>query len=200
MRTLWAILLRVLGACLALLSCIPMVAMLPAGFVAVMGLVGLTAAPVIAWAAPLAPIAPYLFIVSTVLLAIGHLRCGWQPASVALVGGLLVFLAMYVIVVPTTMSQETTQTSIPATAEAMAGMPTAAPNGDMSGMEQATPVSAPPLAMPGMLGRTNAPLFYVGVVLIISSFGLVWWRRWTKLCQPLNPLHELRSIVSVRRN
>ena len=180
MRTLWAALLRVLGALLAQVSCIPLIAMLPAGFVTLLSLLGLTATPLLAWAAPLAPIASYLFIVSIGFLVVGHLRCRWQPASVALVGGLLVFLAMYVLVVPMA-SLETPPTPRPATGEAM------------SGMEQATPVSTSPPAMLGMLGRTNASLFYAGVVLIMSSFGLVWWRRRAQLCRLLNPLRGLRT-------
>ena len=164
-RRFWAGSLRLLGAALALVSCVPMLAMLPAGFVAVVSLIGLTSPPVVAGVAPLAPVAPWLFGVSVVLLTMGHARCGWQPAGLAAVGGLLVYLAMYVLVGPVVM-------------DAMTGM---------EGM------IASDAAQTAMTGLTNAPLFYLGLTLMVASFGLVGWRRRRGVCHPFNPLALLRS-------
>lgn len=168
MQNFWAGTLRLLGVVLALVSCIPMVAMLPAGFALVLGLVGLASPTIFAWAAPLAPIAPLLFILSVGLLVLGHSRCGWQPASIAALGGLLVYLAMYVFVVPITMDT-------------------------MTGMEPMTPVDTSPTNMADMTGLTNAPLFYAGLTLMAGSFGLVVWRRQANVCRPFNPFSFLRS-------
>lgn len=164
MRNFWAGTLRLFGAILAVVSCIPMLAMLPAGFATVLAVLGLAAPPLVAWATPLAPIAPPLLILSIALLVIGNLRCGWQPASLAALGGLLVYVAMYVFVTPATIDA-------------------------MTGMEGMTPAE---ISQPAMLGFTNAPLFYVGLTLVVGSFGLVLWRRWQKICHPFNPLTFLR--------
>ncbi|MEP6896002.1 MAG: hypothetical protein ABI986_10380 [Chloroflexota bacterium] len=160
MRNFWAGTLRLLGAIVALVSCIPMLAMLPAGFATVLALLGLAAPPLVAWATPFAPIAPPLLILSVAILVIGNLRCGWQPASLAALGGLLVYLAMYVFVTPVAMDV-------------------------MSGMQGMTSAET---SQPAMLGLTNAPMFYVGLILMVGSFGLVLWRRWQKICRPFNPL------------
>ena len=165
MRNFWAGIFRLLGAALALLSCIPMLAMLPAGFATALALIGLAAPPLVTWATPLAPIAPPLLILSVALLVIGTLRCGWQPASLAALGGLLVYLAMYVFVTPIAMDTM----------------------GEMQGMTSAETLQT---AMPGL---TNAPMFYIGLTLIVVSFVLVLWRRWQKNCRPFNPLTFLRA-------
>ncbi len=166
MRNLWAGALRLLGLLLAVVSCIPMLAMLPAGVVTALALIGVTAPPLVAWATPLAPIAPLLSILSVALLVIGNLGCGWQPASLAAGGGLLVYLSMYVFVMPQAMDA-------------------------MTGMHRMTPAEPPPTTMPGL---TNAPLFYIGLILMVGSLGLVVWRRWQKVCHPFNPLTFLRAI------
>jgi LPXTG-motif cell wall-anchored protein len=164
LRNLWAGIFRLLGAALALASCIPMLAMLPAGFATILALLGLGASPLLALAAPLAPFAPSLLILSVAIFVFGNLRCGWQPAGLAAIGGLLVYLSMYVFVTP--MARE-----------AMTGM---------QGMILAqTPRS-------GMLGLTNAPMFYIGLLLMIASFGLVLWRRRQKICLPFSPLAMFR--------
>jgi LPXTG-motif cell wall-anchored protein len=168
MRNIWAGTFRLLGAALALVSCIPMLAMLPAGFATALSLIGLATPPIVAWAAPLAPVAPLLFILSLGLLIAGHSRCGWQPASVAAVGGLLVYLAMYVFVIPVAMDA-------------------------MTGMEQMTSPDTSQAAMSGMTGLTNAPLFYAGLILLVGSFGLVVWRRRANVCRPFNPFGFLRT-------
>lgn len=166
MRNLWEGILRLLGTLLTLVSCIPMLAMLPTGFVTVLSFIGFTNPPILAWAIPLTPVAPLLLILSVVLLAIGHLRCGWQPASLVAVGGLLVYLAMYVFITPLAMDT-------------------------MSGMEG---MSIPETSQTTMPGLTNAPMFYVGLTLMVGSFGLVLWRRWQKICRPFNPLAYLRAM------
>ena len=163
MRNLWAGILRLLGATLALVSCIPMLAMLPVGFATALSIIGLAASPIVAWAAPLAPIAPLLLIVSVVLLVIGNARCGWQPASIAALGGLLVYLAMYVFVIPAAMDA-------------------------MTGMEKMTPA-----IVSSMAGHTNVPLFYIGLTLMAGSFVLVFWRRIQKVCRPFTPFAFLRT-------
>lgn len=95
-------LLKFTGAALTAVSCIPMLAALPGGIVAVLGLLGITATsvPIVALTSPLAPIAQPLLLVSIGLLIAGHLRCGWLPALLAAIGGLLIYLAMYVFVIP----------------------------------------------------------------------------------------------------
>lgn len=94
--------LKLTGVALTAVSCIPMLAALPGGIVAVLGLLGITAtsAPIVALTTPLAPIAQPLLLISIGLLIVGHLRCGWLPALLAAVGGLLIYLAMYVFVIP----------------------------------------------------------------------------------------------------
>lgn len=164
MRNLWAGILRTVGATLALVSCIPMLAMLPVGFATALSVIGLAAPPLVAWAAPLAPVASLLFIVSVVLLVIGNARCGWQPASIAALGGLLVYFAMYVLVTPATMDAMDT----------------------MSGMESMSPAQTS-----SMTGLTNASLFYIGVTLMVISFALVLWRRIQRVCRPFNPFKFL---------
>jgi len=143
-----------------------MLAMLPVGFATALALIGLAAPPLVAWATPLAPIAPPLLILSVALLVIGNLRCGWQPASLAALGGLLVYLAMYVLVTPVAMDA-------------------------MTGMQGMIPAE---ISQPAMPGLTNAPMFYIGLTLMVSSFGLVFWRRWQKICHPFNPLAFLRIL------
>jgi hypothetical protein len=71
MQNIWAGTFRLLGATLALVSCIPMLAMLPSGFVTLLSLIGLATPPIVAWAAPLTPVAPLLFISSVGLLIAG---------------------------------------------------------------------------------------------------------------------------------
>ena len=166
MQNLWAGILRLLGAILALVSCIPMLAMLPAGFATALTLIGLAAPPLVGWATPLAPIAPPLLVLSVALLVIGNLRCGWQAASLAAAGGLLVYLAMYIFVMPATMDA-------------------------MTGMQGMAPAET---SQPAMSGLTNAPMFYIGLIMMVSSVGLVLWRRWRKICHPFNPLAFLRTI------
>jgi hypothetical protein len=165
MRNLWDNILRLLGAILALVSCIPMLAMLPGGFASALVLLGLAAPLVAAWTAPLAPIAPWLLILSVALIVIGDLRCGWQPTILAALGGLLVYLSMYVLVTPVATDTMT----------------------DMQGMVSAD------AAQSTMAGLTNAPMFYIGLALMIGSFALVLWRRWKKVCQPFNPVALLRA-------
>ena len=94
--------LKLTGAALTAVSCIPMLATLPGGIIAALGLLGITAtsAPIVALTAPLAPIAQPLLLISIGLLIVGHLRCGWLPALLAAIGGLLIYLAMYVLVIP----------------------------------------------------------------------------------------------------
>lgn len=165
MRNLWAGAFRLLGTILALLSCVPMVAMLPAGFATALAFLGFTAPWLVAWATPLASFAPPLFVLSVVFLVIGNLRCGWQPASLAGLGGVLIYLAMFVFVTPMTIGTTT-------------GMPGMAPS---------------TTSKPTMLGLTNASMFYMGLLLIAVSFGFVLWRRWRKTCSPINPLAFFRT-------
>lgn len=140
--------------------------MLPAGFVTVLGLIGLASAPLVSWTMPLTPFAPLLLILSVVVLVLGNSRCGWQPASLAAFGGLFVYLAMYVFITP--LAKDT-----------------------MSSMEGMSALEPSQTTMPGL---TNASMFYFGLTLMVGSFGLVLWRRWRKFCRPFNPLVFLRAL------
>src|SRR5712692_3645328 len=100
MRLRWDRIHPLVGSALAILSCIPMLGMLPAGFAAILSLGGLATPVFAAWVAPLAPFAPWLFILSIVLVTLGHSRCGWQPAGMTAAGGSAIYRAMYVFIVP----------------------------------------------------------------------------------------------------
>lgn len=86
--------LRALGGIGGLASCLPMLAMLPAGFTGAIGAVGLEADSGLGQ--ELAPVAKPLLLVSATLLAVGGLRCSRLAAAVALAGGGLLYLGMYV--------------------------------------------------------------------------------------------------------
>lgn len=90
--------LRALGGIGGLASCLPMLAMLPAGFAGALGAVGLEADSGLSQ--ELAPVAKPLLLVSAVVLAVGGLRCSRLAAAVALAGGGLLYLAMYVSTQP----------------------------------------------------------------------------------------------------
>lgn len=81
-----------------------MLGILPAGFATALAFIGLAAPPIVGWAAPFAPLAPYLFTIAIILIVIAHARCGWQPAGFAAVGGFLIYLAMYMLVTPAEMN------------------------------------------------------------------------------------------------
>ncbi len=81
-----------------LISCIPMVAMLPGAVGGALGLVGLGASSVVV--SRLAPalnvIAQPLLLLSAVLLVVGGLRCSRGIVALALIGGVLLYGSMYV--------------------------------------------------------------------------------------------------------
>jgi len=113
----------------------------------------------------------------------------------AVIGGLLIYLAMYVFAVPAplidhaaleTMPEMSPSTTVPNPDDPMAGMIDAAP--DAESMAQ----------LPGMVGLTNEPLFYTGLALLFGSFGLGWWRRRRDVCQPLHPLRAMRAAFARR--
>lgn len=81
-----------------LVSCLPMVAMLPGVAGSVLGVVGLGASSaVVSWLAPgLGVVAQPLLLFSVLMLAVGGLRCGRTVVALALVGGALLYLSMYV--------------------------------------------------------------------------------------------------------
>lgn len=85
---------RALGAAGGIASCLPMLAMLPAGFAGAIGAVGLEANTGLSQ--ELAPVAKPLLLVSATLLAVGGLRCSRLAAGLALAGGALLYLSMYV--------------------------------------------------------------------------------------------------------
>lgn len=89
---------RVLGGIGALASCVPMVAMMPAGFATALSFVGLGAssAAVHTLAPHLNPIAQPLLLLSAALLAVTSLRCSLAAVFTASSGGLLMYLGMYV--------------------------------------------------------------------------------------------------------
>ena len=90
---------RALGGIGALVSCLPMVAMLPGGFVAALGLIGLgsSSAAVRTLAPQLNSVAQPLLLVSAALLAVTSLRCSRLAVASAASGGVLLYLGMYVI-------------------------------------------------------------------------------------------------------
>lgn len=81
-----------------LVSCLPMVAMLPGVASGVLGVVGLGASgAVVSRLAPgLGVVAKPLLLFSVLMLAIGGLRCGRTVVALALGGGALLYLSMYV--------------------------------------------------------------------------------------------------------
>lgn len=81
-----------------LVSCIPMVAMLPGAAGGALGLVGLGAssAVVARFAPALNTVAQPLLLFSVLMLAVGGLRCGRSVVALALVGGALIYVSMYV--------------------------------------------------------------------------------------------------------
>ncbi len=91
-----------LGGLGALASCLPMVAMLPGGFAAALGFIGLgsTSAAVNTLAPQLNSVAQPLLLVSAALLAVTSLRCSRLAVASAASGGLLLYLGMYVITRP----------------------------------------------------------------------------------------------------
>lgn len=76
-----------------------MVGMLPGGVAGLLGLVGVGASSGVAiWlASNLATVGAPLLIASTVVLAVASLSCSRLAVSVALAGGALMYLSMYVI-------------------------------------------------------------------------------------------------------
>ena len=81
-----------------LVSCLPMVAMLPGVAGSVLGVVGLGASS--ALVSRLAPglgvVAQPLLLFSVLMLAVGGLQCGRTVVALALVGGALLYLSMYI--------------------------------------------------------------------------------------------------------
>ncbi len=90
---------RTLGGVGALASCLPMVAMLPGGFAAALGLIGLgsSSAAVRTLAPQLNSVAQPLLLVSVTLLAVTSLRCSRLAVASAASGGVLLYLGMYLI-------------------------------------------------------------------------------------------------------
>lgn len=142
------------AAALALLSCVPMAAMLPAAAATAFSILGVdaTSGP---WAAArhaLDPIAQPLLIASVLLLIATTLRCGRGPALLVTAGGTALYFSMYVL--PS------------AGSNAMANM--SAPGAPGNTSTQAT----------------NAPLFYTGIALIALTFIWSAIRRRRHTCSP----------------
>lgn len=140
--------MRAGGALLAVVSCLPMVAMLPGAAATVLSTLGANASDG-PWAAvrqALDPVARPLLIVSVLLLVAGSLRCGRAPAAMAAAGGGLLYMSMYVL---------------PGSTTGMAGM-----------------------ANQNVMGATNAPLFYSGLILIVMTFAWSAIRRLRHTCRP----------------
>lgn len=90
---------RLLGGAGALASCLPMVAMLPSGFAAALGFIGLgTSSAAVSTLAPqLNTVAQPLLLLSASVLTVANLRCSLLPVATAAGGGILLYLSMYVI-------------------------------------------------------------------------------------------------------
>lgn len=78
-----------MGRVLAAGSCVPMLAMLPAGIGTLLATVGVrsTSGPFAPLARWLQPAAKPLLVVAVLAVAAGLLRCGWRPALAVIAGG-----------------------------------------------------------------------------------------------------------------
>lgn len=156
--------LRALAGVLGFASCLPMLAMLPAGVVAALAAVGIRASsgPFAALARDLAPVAKPLLVAATLLLVLAGLRCGLGPAILGGLGGSLLYLGMYVLASP-------------------AGV---GPDGGMAGMGAMTSPT-------GQSAAVNAPVFYLGLALFVGAYGWPVIRHRRRSCRPL--LHSWAS-------
>jgi hypothetical protein len=153
--------LRIGAIALGIGSCIPMLAMLPAGIVAAGSALGVhaTSGPAPPVGSALAPLARPLLVLATLSLVIAALRCGIRPAALAATGGTLLYLSMYVL---------------PSGGRAMRGMANmAAPH--------STPTSA---QRAGAAGLTNGPVFYAGLAAIVATYVWSGIRRRRHACRP----------------
>lgn len=156
--------LRVLAAVFGAASCLPMLAMLPAGVATLASTVGIhaTSGPAAPLARSLAPVARPLLVLATLSLVGAALRCGIRPAVLAGVGGTLLYLSMYVL-------------------------PTAAPVGtrmaDMGGSLHGLGTVA---ARAGASGATNAATFYLGLAALVATYLWSGLRHRRRSCHPVS--------------
>jgi hypothetical protein len=154
---------QALGGVLTLASCLPMVTMLPGAVATLLATLGSTATsgPFAPVARGLAPVARPLLIAAVLLLVAGSPRCGIGPAILAVVGGTLLYLSMYVLPHPSS-----------------PGM------GGMAGMHS-LPVGGT-AGRAGAVGATNAPLFYLGLAAYLGTFVWSAVRRHRRGCRPVS--------------
>ena len=141
-----------------------MLAMLPGGIATPFAVVGVKSAtgPVAPLARFLAPAARPLLLVGIAGLVLATLRRGLRPALLALVGGGLLYLSMYVL---------------PGTnAHAMVGM------AGMTGPAHSLPATA---ARAGVQGMTNPPAFFIGLGALAGTFIWSAVRRRHASCRPV---------------
>ena len=153
--------LRGLAVAVGLGSCLPMLAMLPGGIATALAVVGLKSAtgPAAPLARFLSPAAQPLLLVGIAGLVLATLRCGLRPALLALAGGGLLYLSMYVLP--------------GANGNAMAGMTAPA---------HSLPATA---ARAGAQGMTNAPAFFIGLAALAGTFIWSGARRRHASCRPV---------------
>jgi hypothetical protein len=153
---------QAVGGVLTLASCLPMVAMLPGAVATLLTTLGITttSGPLAPLARSLAPVARPLLVAAVLLLVVGSLRCGIGPATLAAVGGTLLYLSMYVLPQPSSPGMD-----------GMAGMHSP-PVGGTAGRA-------------GAVGTTNAPLFYLGLAASLGTFVWSAVRRHRRSCRPV---------------
>lgn len=145
-----------------------MIAMLPAGVVTVLSWIGVksSAGPAASVARVLAPAARPMLVLAAISLIGAALRCGRGPTSLAVVAGTALYLSMYVLPV--------------GSHAGMAGM------ADMTAHTGANVAAA--AARAGARGRTNSPVFYVGVIAFVGTFSWSALRRHHGSCHTLIPV------------
>jgi hypothetical protein len=112
----------------------------------------------------LAAVAEPLFIASAVLVVISALACSRLVTALSATGVTVLYLSMFEL----------------ATSTATSG------RGAMSMMAMQHSRQAAST-------HANAPTFYLGLVILISSAALAAWRRHRHKCRPLLPVPELRA-------
>ena len=112
----------------------------------------------------LAGVAEPLFIASAVLVLISAMACSRPVTALSAAGVTLLYLSMFQLA------------SASATGD----------GGSMSMMAMHQPHHAPSM-------HANAPTFYLGVTMLVSSTVLAAWRRHRHQCQPLLRLPRLRA-------
>jgi hypothetical protein len=153
--------LQALGGVLALVSCVPMVAMLPGAVATLLTTIGITttSGPLAPVAQGLAPIARPAAHRRRAPAAGGFAALRRGPAVLAAVGGTLLYLSMYVVPHPSSPG--------------------------MGGMAATSTPAQGTAGRAGAVGATNAPVFYLGLAAYLGTFLWSSLRRWRRACRPV---------------